>query len=36
MPVTWPKTSDTSNTSSMADDRDMDNVLFDFGYGLHY
>ena len=36
LPVTWPKTSDTSNTSSMAGDRDMDNVLFDFGYGLHY
>jgi len=34
LPVTWPKSNETFNLSSMNQDRDINNILFDFGYGL--
>jgi beta-glucosidase len=34
LPFSWPKTSDTSTTSSQNPQRDLNNILFDVGYGL--
>ena len=36
LPFSWPKSSTTDNTSSLSTNRDNDNILFDFGYGLKY
>jgi beta-glucosidase len=36
LPFSWPKSSNTDNTSSLSSNRDNDNILFDFGYGLKY
>lgn len=36
LPFSWPKLSNTDNTSSLSTNRDNDNILFDFGYGLKY
>lgn len=36
LPITWPKTSDTSTVSTQKADRDTSNVLFEYGFGLRY
>ena len=35
LPVSWPKTSDASRISTQHTDRDLNNILFDFGFGLN-
>lgn len=34
LPFTWPKTSNANTTSSQNPQRDSNNILFDFGFGL--
>ncbi len=36
LPFSWPKSSNTDKTSSLSTNRDNDDILFDFGYGLEY
>lgn len=35
LPVSWPKTSDAGRISTQHSDRDLNNILFEFGFGLN-